>query len=94
MSSILESILDSILNTDERVGKRGEALIAGKLGLIDLFGHKGKVLRNVYLPKDNGETSEIDLLFITKVGIFVIESKNYSGYIFGTDTNQKWTVTL
>ena len=35
-----------------------------------------------------------NLLYITKVGIFVIESKNYKGWIFGTDTNKNWTEVL
>jgi len=39
------------------------------------LGRKGKVLRSVYLPKDNGENSEVDVVFITQKGIFVFESK-------------------
>lgn len=58
------------------------------------FGRKGKILRNVYLPKDNGETSEIDVLYITQKGIFVFESKNYSGWIFGDEKGQYWTAML
>ncbi len=45
-------------------------------------------------PKENGETTEIDLLYITVKGILVIESKNYSGYIFGNENSPKWTATL
>ncbi|MBR2748920.1 MAG: NERD domain-containing protein [Firmicutes bacterium] len=33
-------------------------------------------------------------LFITVKGIFVIEGKNYAGYIFGSEKNRNWTVTL
>ncbi|MCR5097842.1 MAG: NERD domain-containing protein [Lachnospiraceae bacterium] len=62
--------------------------------MVQLFGRKGKVLRNVYLPKDNGETSEVDVIFITQKGIFVFESKNYSGWIFGDEKSQKWTAML
>ncbi len=75
-------------------GFLGETVVAGRLGWSHLFGYKGKVLRNIYIPKDDGTTTEIDLLFITCKGIFVIESKNYIGYIFGTDTNQHWTVCV
>ena len=52
------------------------------------------ILRNIYVPKGNGETSEIDLLYITQKGIFVFESKNYSGWIFGDEKSQKWTMML
>lgn len=31
---------------------------------------------------------------ITTQGIFVFESKNYSGWIFGTETQHKWTQSL
>lgn len=53
----------------------------------------GEVYRNVYVPKPNGETSEVDLVFITKKGIFVIESKNYYGYVSGSK-NKEWNVSL
>ncbi len=75
-------------------GKTGESKIAMKLDFIDFFGYDGKCLRNLYVPKEQGNTSEIDLLYITVKGIFVIESKNYSGYIFGNDSNRYWTSTL
>ena len=75
-------------------GKRGENKIATKLSIIDLFGCHGKSLKNLYIPRKHGGTSEIDLVFITVKGIFVIESKNYSGFIFGHEQNRNWTSTL
>lgn len=75
-------------------GSYGELLTERELKLVQLFGRSGKTLRNVYVPKDNGETSEIDVLFITQKGIFVIESKNYSGWIFGDADSTYWTAML
>lgn len=49
---------------------------------------------NCYIPKDNGETTEIDVVLIHDTGIYVLESKNYSGWIFGSETQQYWTQTL
>lgn len=49
-----------------------------------------KFLFNVYLPKNNGETTEIDVLMISPKGIFVFESKNLSGYIAGGENDQYW----
>ncbi len=89
--------LDTFLNSifDERwLGRRGEKLTERELKWVSLFGRKGKILRNVYIPKEDGQTSEIDVLFITQKGIFVFESKNYSGWIFGDEKGLKWTVTL
>ena len=36
----------------------------------------------------------IDVLLITNKGLFVFESKNYSGWIFGSETQKNWTQTL
>jgi len=54
---------------------------------------------NVYLriyifPKKDGTTTEIDLIMIAHTGIYVIESKNYSGWIFGDEKQRYWMQTL
>lgn len=82
---LFDYILDSIFDSDW-VGRRGEKLTEKELNLVKLFGRNGKVLRNIYVPKQNGETSEIDVVFITQKGIFVIESKNCSGGYSATKT--------
>lgn len=91
--SIIDIILDQIFDENWK-GKRGEELSARELKFTRFCGIEGEILRNVYIPKENGETSEIDLLFITNRGIFVIESKNYSGWIFGDEKSTFWTVML
>ena len=48
-------------------------------------------LPNCYLPKGNGETAEVDLIFLHESGIYVFESKNYSGWIFGSENQKYWT---
>jgi len=53
-----------------------------------------KLLTNVYIPKADGTTTEIDLLMINKAGFYVFESKNYSGWIFGDEKSKNWTVSL
>lgn len=59
------------------------------------YENKGaKFLFNCYLPRDNGETTEIDVLMIYKSGLYVFESKNYSGWIFGNEKGRTWTQTL
>ena len=40
-----------------------------------------KFLFNLYVPRDNGKTSEIDVIMLHPKGLFVIESKNCSGWI-------------
>lgn len=90
---LIDLLLDNIFDA-EWIGRRGEKLTERELILVRLFGRSGRVLRNIYVPKDNGETSEIDVLFITQKGIFVIESKNYSGWIFGDEKAAYWTAML
>ncbi len=90
---LLDLIIDSIID-DEWVGRRGEKLTEKELKRVGRRGFDGKILRNIYLPKENGETSEVDVVYITRKGIFVIESKNYSGWILGDEKSQKWTMSL
>ncbi|MDA5561522.1 nuclease-related domain-containing protein [Exiguobacterium sp. MMG028] len=54
------------------------------------------ILTNLYLPHPSKKdrTTEIDVVFINQAGIHVIESKNYSGWIFGRARDQYWTQTL
>jgi len=53
-----------------------------------------KFLFNCYLPAQKGKTSEVDVIMLYKSGIYVIESKNYSGWIFGNESDKTWTQTL
>ena len=98
MSRGLLSLLGKLFRraywTDEKIGEYGETLTERKLNLLNLFGRNGKTLKNVYIPKPNGETTEIDLIYVTQKGIFVIESKNCSGWIFGDNKSQYWTSCL
>lgn len=90
---LFDLLIDSVFD-EEWVGRRGEKLTERELKLVKLFGRKGKILRNIYVPKRNGEMSEIDVVYITQKGIFVFESKNYSGWIFGDEADSYWTVML
>ena len=73
-------------------GTNGEYKLYQNLKIFETMGCK--FLFNLYIPKDNGKTSEIDLIMFHQKGLFVFESKNYSGWIFGNENNKKWTQTL
>lgn len=77
-------IIRSILNY-ENLGQFGEYSTEFALTNNNLPGNL-IVLKNVYVPYQ-GRTSEIDLLMIHEKGIFVFESKNYSGWILAVLTN-------
>ena len=74
------------------VGRYGEYLTYKHLKQLETIG--AKFLFNLYIPKENGETTEIDVLMICSKGIFVFESKNYSGWIFGNEAQKNWYQTL
>lgn len=80
------------LSVRRNTGQYGEYLTYKYLKYME--GDGARFLFNVYIPKDNGETTEIDVLMICSKGIFVFESKNYSGWIFGNENQKKWCQTL
>ncbi|WP_395045257.1 nuclease-related domain-containing protein [Flavobacterium sp.] len=52
------------------------------------------IFHDLYLKKYYGKYSQIDLVVATKVGIFVFEVKEYSGWIFGTGYKPQWSQIL
>lgn len=46
------------------------------------------------LRHDKDGTAQIDHVVVSVFGIFVIETKNYSGWIFGSENKQNWTQCL
>jgi hypothetical protein len=71
-------------------GSLGEALIFFELEKLPMY---SKVMTNLYIPTEDG-TTEIDVLYIAPSGIYVIESKNYSGWIFGDEKARNWTAVI
>ena len=47
-------------------------------------------IHNVTLPTLDG-TTQIDHIFVSQFGIFVIETKNMKGWIFGGERQKRWT---
>lgn len=52
-----------------------------------------KVINNIHVFY-NGVMAQIDHLVISRYGIFVIETKNYKGWIFGSENAYKWTQVI
>ena len=71
--------------TFEQIGAEGEQQVYDQL--VALFG-RDFVFRNVYVRRRSGFLTEIDLLAVHPTGVYVVESKNYSGLVVG-DCNQK-----
>lgn len=62
-------IIKDLFVTPKMIGAWGEREIVNKLKLINPFGKNGKILRNIYIPKEDGSTAEIDVVYITTKGI-------------------------
>jgi hypothetical protein len=48
---------------------------------------------NLILSTPNG-TTQIDHVLLSRFGVFVIETKNYNGWIFGNEDQKSWTQVL
>ncbi len=74
------------------VGCYGEYLIYEQLKSLENSGMR--FLFNAYIPTNGGTTAEIDVLLLCNKGVIVIESKNYGGWIFGSEHQRLWYQTL
>ena len=73
-------------------GAFGETLLAGVLRRR-LDASIYHVLNDIYLPLDDGSTTQIDHVVVSPFGVFVIETKTYKGWIFfviETKTYKGW----
>jgi len=70
-------------------GLLGEALVkfAARLRLPSETYHP---IHNVTLPTPDG-TTQIDHIFVSRFGIFVVETKKMKGWIFGSENQAQWT---
>lgn len=70
-------------------GSLGEALVnvSARLFLDKSTYH---LIKNVTLPTEDG-TTQVDHIIVSPFGIFVIETKNYAGWIFGGVHQKVWT---
>jgi len=86
---ILIVLFVSIFKTPWFKGVLGELLVklAAKLRLPEDTYHR---IHNVTLPTLDG-TTQIDHIFVSRFGIFVLETKNMKGWIFGGENQAQWT---
>ena len=68
-------------------GHIGELAVRYRLSKLDPA--KYAVINNI-IVNNEGESSEIDHVVISSFGVFVIETKNYSGKIYGNERDPYW----
>ena len=86
----LAIIIKLIWKNPKYIGKVGEKKVAR---ILHSLPSEYRVLNNIIIPNSRG-TSQIDHVVISPYGIFVIETKNYSGWIFGAENSEQWKQTF
>ena len=54
----------------------------------------GASLNDLLIPSTSTETDQVDHVLVTRHGIFVVETKNYSGFIEGSEKDPRWRQTI
>ncbi|MBQ7421431.1 MAG: NERD domain-containing protein [Prevotella sp.] len=71
-------------------GRRGEKTVTS---ILQSLPDEYYLWNDVYLQR-NGYSVQIDHVVISRYGIFVIETKNYTGWIYGNDDADQWTKNM
>ena len=81
------AVLKSWLSSPKYKGRRGEER-AHKV--LEQLSEDYTILDDVVFITNRG-TTQIDHIVVSKYGVFVIETKNYRGDIYGNDNREQWT---
>lgn len=86
-----EEIVGTIPSAKEIAGKIGEDAVSRAVYTACQFDKRHyKILRNVYIPQKRGNYTEIDVLLLHETGVYVFESKNLSGSVYGDMDHLQW----
>ncbi len=72
-------------------GKYGEWVVNSKLQKL---GDAYTVFHDVYIPNGERGLTQVDHIVTSEYGVFVIETKHYSGWIFGDEYKPYWTQVI
>lgn len=71
-------------------GKVGEFAVVVQVKLY-LKDPEYILLNDCTLPDEQSSTTQIDHILLSPYSIFIIETKNYKGWIFGSERQKMWT---
>lgn len=80
------------METSWDIGYAGEQAVSTKLSDLSLMHPGYTVFNNVLLPGRDDTLTQIDHLVLSKFGIFIIETKHYSGKVTCEPYEENWTV--
>lgn len=70
-------------------GKVGEFMVSEHVA--NYLSAEYILLNNCTLPDQKDGTTQIDHILISPYGVFIVETKNYTGWIFGNARQKQWT---
>lgn len=73
------------------IGKAGEHWTKKELKKLNA---EYLIINDLMIRTKDNKTHQIDHLVISRYGIFVIETKQWNGYIIGNDYDKKWTIIV
>ena len=85
-------ILIAFLKSSTFKGWFGEKCVSKRASLRlppDIY----RAFDNVTISNESG-TTQIDHIYVSPFGVFVVETKNLSGWIFGGENQSQWTQTI
>lgn len=88
---IILAVCAIYLKRPQTRGKRGENKVGRIIG--NTVENEQYVINDLIIAND-GKTSQIDHVVINQRGVYVIETKNYSGEIYGSENQREWTQVL
>jgi len=88
--SVFISALEPVFKSARFKGVAGEFLV-NTLTRLSLNKKRYHLIKDVTLPTEDGGTTQIDLIIVSPYGVFVVETKNMRGWIFGGERQKTWT---
>ena len=91
LGKLLSYIASQFIETPKNVGNRGESIVKRNLSKLDQTLYD--VYNDINIPNTKAELglAQIDHIVVSVFGIFVIETKNYTGWIFCSPERKYWT---
>lgn len=80
-------ICKKLFRSPKRKGEKGERHVSWYLEKLPADSYH--TYNDVIIPTKYG-TTQIDHIVVSQYGVFVIETKNYSGWIFGNEKSEEW----
>ena len=71
-------------------GKVGEGIV-NLIVKLSLNNKQYHLIKNITLPTSDGGSTQIDHVVVSPFGLFVVETKNMKGWIFGSAKQKWWT---